>query len=541
MYRVPLVAYHFQKRKVELGQSVKKRSCISEAVARGVSNSETTASSVCCGCGACLQSKDPSSPGFIPEQKCPRPDPHRNEEEGGPERKQLVCQRCFSLKHYNTALNITLKMDDYVRHLAHIKGSRVLVLLMVDVADFPGSLFPELNTFITAPARVMVVANKIDLLPSNVKQDFFNRFSSYIVRECSRTSLAGCDVVGVHFVSAKTGEGVCKLTDAIHTQWGNRGDVYLLGCTNVGKSSLFNLLLSTLCGARPGELQTTSNVSAPMATVSNWPEEAVDGIAKAKQREHADLPLDIELLPYDGEDGSDMFLPPKGPKLLQSGHVVQPEDALVEVGLHQRHCHPNTPGQLEPKNRFWLYDTPGAINDVQLINILTTEELRLGLPKKPLKPRTFIMKPDQTLFLGGLGRLDYTQGEVSVYITVFAASYLPVHVTRTDKADSLYSKNIGGSLLKVPCGDAKRLSNFPPLEPKEVEVTGVSWKQSAADIVLSSAGWMAVTIGTGQSGTFLAYTPLGKGIFVRSPPLFPVAVNSRGEVDKGNRSVFRGK
>lgn len=45
----------------------------------------------------------------------------------------------------------------------------------------------------------------------------------------------------------------------------------------------------------------------------------------------------------------------------------------------------------------------------QLINILTTEELRLGLPKKPLKPRTFIMKPDQTLFLGGLGRLDYTQ------------------------------------------------------------------------------------------------------------------------------------
>lgn len=40
---------------------------------------------------------------------------------------------------------------------------------------------------------------------------------------------------------------------------------------------------------------------------------------------------------------------------------------------------------------------------------------------------------------------------MSVYITVFAASYLPVHVTRTDKADSLYSKNIGGSLLKVGC------------------------------------------------------------------------------------------
>ena len=385
MSRIP----HPRQRQFELGQSFnqqKKRSCVSEAVARVVSNSETTASSVCCGCGAGLQSKDPSSPGFIPEQKCPRPDPHRDGKDGGPEKKQPICQRCFSLKHYNTALNITLKMDDYVRHLAHIKGSRVLVLLMVDVADFPGSLFPELNTFIAAPARVMVVANKIDLLPSNVKQDFFNRFSSYIARECSRTSLAGCDVVGIHFVSAKTGEGVCKLTDAIHTQWGNRGDVYLLGCTNVGKSSLFNLLLATLCGARPGELQTTSNVNAPMATVSNWPGTTLGLlkfpilsvgkrkrlIAKEKRREGgAGPPLDIKPLSYEeeGEMGGfdDMFLPPKGPKLLRSGHMgVQLDDALVEVGLYQRRCRADTPGQLEPKNRFWLYDTPGAINNAQV-------------------------------------------------------------------------------------------------------------------------------------------------------------------------------
>lgn len=94
----------------------------------------------------------------------------------------------------------------------------------------------------------------------------------------------------------------------------------------------------------------------------------------------------------------------------------------------------------------------------------------------------------------------------------------------------------------MPCGDAERLQSFPRLEPQEVEVTGVSWKQSAADVVLSSSGWVAITIGTGQTGTFLAYTPLGKGVYVRSPPLFPVAVNSRGKrVDKGNRSAFRGK
>ena len=76
--------------------------------------------------------------------------------------------------------------------------------------------------------------------------------------------------------------------------------------------------------------------------------------------------------------------------------------------------------------------------------------------------------------LGGLARLDYIdvrqqhplmwtiycstllslspQGPVSAYFTVFAASYLPVHVTIVDKADSVWTKNLGQPLLKVmPC------------------------------------------------------------------------------------------
>lgn len=43
----------------------------------------------------------------------------------------------------------------------------------------------------------------------------------------------------------------------------------------------------------------------------------------------------------------------------------------------------------------------------QLINLLTTKELNLALPKKPLKPCTFLLKPGQCLLLGGLARLDY--------------------------------------------------------------------------------------------------------------------------------------
>lgn len=42
---------------------------------------------------------------------------------------------------------------------------------------------------------------------------------------------------------------------------------------------------------------------------------------------------------------------------------------------------------------------------------------------------------------------------MSIYFTVFASSYLPVHVTQISKADDVYGKNLGGRLLKVSVDD----------------------------------------------------------------------------------------
>lgn len=182
-----------------------------------------------------------------------------------------------------------------------------------------------------------------------------------------------------------------------------------------------------------------------------------------------------------------------------------------------------------PQNRFWLHDTPGAINDAQLINLLTTKELNLALPKKQLKPRTFILKPGQCLMLGGLARLDYLDGLVSAYFTVFAAAYLPIHVTRVDKADAVWTNNLGSSLLKIPFGDSERLGKFPVLQPQLVSVTGTGWGSSAADVVLSSAGWVAVTVGKGKEVCLMAHTPGSRGVLCRQPALWPTAVTQRGK------------
>lgn len=59
----------------------------------------------------------------------------------------------------------------------------------------------------------------------------------------------------------------------------------------------------------------------------------------------------------------------------------------------------------------WLYDTPGTIQPDQIIHLLTTEELWRTLPRGIIKPRTYNMKAGYTLFVGGLGRIDYHEAE----------------------------------------------------------------------------------------------------------------------------------
>ena len=238
---------------------------------------------ICPGCGAKFQSSDPEIRGFLPPAKLAElhqlisdsVDQNDTTESSSTSTiaNPIICQRCFSLKQYNTALNISLSSDDYLRYLGHLRDKDALILLMLDVSDFPGSIFPDLHTLISPSSQIVIVANKVDLIPRDVSNNFWKQFQKMLVRECKRLSLGDRNIARVHFVSAKTGLGVSELADDIIASWGSRGDVYLLGCTNAGKSTLFNRLLVYMCGVRPGELNRDDKMSTfvPRATISQWP------------------------------------------------------------------------------------------------------------------------------------------------------------------------------------------------------------------------------------------------------------------------------
>ena len=310
----------------------------------------------CGGCGSELQWADLARPGYVSREKlqqaleaAEREEGNRETQEGVSEDEedvkakhmQLTCKRCFSLEHYNTALNVTLGPQDYLHHLAHLRDKRALVLLVVDVVDFPCSLFPELHSLISPSSRVVVVANKVDLLPTGVDGMFRKRLEENILQECRGSSLRDCAVGGVVFTSVKTGEGLEWLTTTILESWGNRGDVYLLGCTNVGKSSLFNHLLQTLCGVLPGQ-----EGGPPTATISHWPGTTLGLLSfpllsVGKRRRLLARQAREEL----GEGGR--------------GSLVVPDVTWCGTGERET-------GSEPAQNRFWLHDTPGAINGAQV-------------------------------------------------------------------------------------------------------------------------------------------------------------------------------
>lgn len=192
----------------------------------------------CIGCGAVIQSEDPKAPGYTPRSAIKK----------GLASNELYCQRCFRLRHYNEVAPVSLTDDDFLQLLNHIRDANALIVYVVDIFDFNGSLIPGLHRFV-GDNPVLLVGNKEDLLPRSLRR---SRLRDWIRQQAN---MAGIRPVSTMLVSAKRNHQIEDLLAQIE-KYRHHRDVYVVGVTNVGKSTLINQIIKQRTGVK--DLITTS-------------------------------------------------------------------------------------------------------------------------------------------------------------------------------------------------------------------------------------------------------------------------------------------
>lgn len=180
----------------------------------------------CIGCGARIQTTDKDAVGYAPPASL--------------EKEMIVCKRCFRLKHYNEVQDVDLTDDDFLKIINDISAQKALIVKLVDIFDFEGSWLTGINRF-AGNNDVLLIGNKQDILPKAVKPNKLINWMKF------RSKQLGLKPVDVTLVSGGKGKGLDEAIEMIDRYRRGR-DVYVIGCTNVGKSTFINAIIKKLSG-----------------------------------------------------------------------------------------------------------------------------------------------------------------------------------------------------------------------------------------------------------------------------------------------------
>ncbi|MEW4354486.1 ribosome biogenesis GTPase YqeH [Streptococcus pneumoniae] len=360
---------------------------------------------LCIGCGVAIQTEHKDKMGYTPQSAL----------EKGLETGELYCQRCFRLRHYNEITDVQITDDEFLRLLHEVGDSKALVVNVIDIFDFNGSIIPGLPRFVSGN-DILLVGNKKDILPKSVKS---SKVTQWLTERAHEEGLRPLDVI---LTSAQQKEAIKELIEKIEKLRAGR-DVYVVGVTNVGKSTLINAIIQEITGDKD------------VITTSRFPGTTLDKI---------EIPL---------ADGS------------------------------------------------YIYDTPGIIHRHQMAHYLSGKNLKFASPRKEIKPKTYQLNPEQTLFLGGLARFDFVAGSKQGF-TAYVDNELNLHRTKLDGANAFYDKHVG-SLLTPP--GKKEIEAFPTLVKHEFTIT------EKTDVVFSGLGWIRVN----GAAKVAAWAPEGVGVVTR--------------------------
>jgi len=267
------------------------------------------------------------------------------------------------LKHLNQSLFVKIK---------HLFKKDVLVILLIDVLDIYGGFIPNLDQYI-GRNPVAIFLNKIDLLPKGIKiTPFIDRIKD-IAKSHHLNIISVKPISAIKMNKKEVSEQIFWI---LNKKKNYPEDVYVIGCTSVGKSTFINHLLGN------DEITTS---------------------------ERHQTTLDLIKIPL----GLDSY-----------------------------------------KRFHYLIDTPGFVHFGNLGTYLSYESTRHLIPKSFIRVRTYQLNKAQTIFLGGLARIDFLEGN-EISASFFVSNDLYLHRTKTEQASTLYNKQLGQLFIPPITDDEK--------------------------------------------------------------------------------------
>ena len=189
----------------------------------------------CQGCGVLLQSENVLLEGYTTNLE------------------NDICQRCFRMKNYGEYQVVTKSNEEYLKILRSVSETKDLVLYITDLLNLEKDL-EEIRSMFTN--KMILILNKKDVFPKSVKEE---KLIKYLENK------------GVHFeeiivISAIKNYNIDYLLKRVKFHQTSK-NVYVVGHTNAGKSSLINRLIKNY-SENTQELTMSPLPSTTLNTVS---------------------------------------------------------------------------------------------------------------------------------------------------------------------------------------------------------------------------------------------------------------------------------
>ena len=357
----------------------------------------------CAGCGIELQFEDKKKEGYVPEEKFIM--------EG-----ELLCQRCFKIKNYGKNSVNNFKSEDYSKEVLNSVKKSDIILPIFDIIDFEGSFTEEILDYLR-DYRSIVLVNKTDLLPGFVH--------SAEIADWIKDRLAEEDIVpeNIAFISAKNKYGINGVIRKIKSVFPEgKVKAVVLGVSNVGKSSVINLLLGK------NKITTSKYSGTTLKSINNKIPDTNITIT--------DTP---GLIPKE-KRLSDMISVETGLKLVPAGEISRKTfklgdgqifmfDAFCRFKVKENEIEDETEGENIYKPMFSAYSSKNVkfhvAKEERVEDLLQGDffEILKGEEKKKYFENKFVtfettVEENEDLVISGLGWINVKRGPLTIELTV---------------------------------------------------------------------------------------------------------------------------